>query len=674
MIIKITIQRCMTLLLLSILLSCTKITSDAKVNDVTSAGKSINYQVVFRESIAGSYVKNVLGNNTYTYTYGFTDRGRGPKIQEAITVNDEHYITRQRVTGVNYLKLPFEDYFEIKDGKATYANTLGMGKTPVESDEFYFRFNGSPAVYEILGNLFLSNQGKSVKVFGGGEFSLVDKKLVTLESGQALTLLTIRGVDMNPVYLWMQGSSMVARIAGNRHIIREDFANSRLAIKALQDKEEEQYLFSLAKNLSNKIEKIKIENVSVFLPNGSLSPHQDVFIVNDKITAIKETDKSDNNDMEVIDGTGKTLLPGLFDMHTHNTKARGLLHIAAGVTSVRDLANNKQLKNLGRQFDENQIIGPRIVVYAGIIDGPGVLANKRNSVSTLEQALAEIDDYHALGYEQIKLYSAIKTDWVAPLINRAKEYGMRVSGHIPAFMSTQKAVELGYNEIQHINMVFLNFLSKSIDTRTPLRHTMPALHGYQLDLNDKQYTDFVKLLIEKNVVIDPTVALFENMLTSEKGLPSPTYEDIVYRLPIVNQRTYFTGGFPTTEVTAPLYRKSFQKMLDVIHDLHQKGVSLVAGTDGLPGFLLHRELELYGKSGISNKDILKMATIDAAEISQQADHLGSIEVGKDADVILIDGNPLKNLSDIRKVELTFKGGYLYEAKALYNAVGIKHFK
>ncbi|MDO6565915.1 amidohydrolase family protein [Alteromonas sp. 1_MG-2023] len=671
---KIVTQLGAVLLLFTALLGCSKTNTQTDIGEENNNTKIVTYQVVFRESIAGSYIKTAVADNTYSYTYHYTDRGRGPKIQEVITYDNDYYITRQRVNGVNYLKLPFEDYFEIKDGKATYFNTLGTGTTDYTDPQFYFRFDGSPAVYEVLGNLFLKNNGKPVQVFDGGEFSLIEKKPVTLENGERLTLLVIKGIDMTPLYLWMQGDSMIARIAGNRHIIREDFVASRLEIKALQDSEEEHYLSSLAKNLSNKIDEIKIENVSVFLPSGKLASHQDVFIVGDKISQITDTQRSSLDDITIIDGTGKTLLPGLFDMHTHNSKARGLLHIAGGVTSVRDLANNKQLKSLGRQFDENQIIGPRIVIYAGIIDGPGPLANKRNSVSTLEQALAEIDDYHALGYDQIKLYSAIKTDWVEPLINRAKGYGMRVSGHIPAFMSTQKAIELGYNEVQHINMVFLNFLSTSIDTRTPLRHTMPARHGYKLDLNDKKYIDFVDLLIEKDVLIDPTVALFENILTSKKGLPSPTYEKIVHRLPIVSQRAYFTGGFPTTAETAPLYEKSFQKMLDVVYDLHKKGVALGAGTDGLPGFLLHRELELYGVAGISNEDVLKMATIRAAEITKQADKLGSIEVGKNADVILIDGDPLENLSDIRNVELTFKGGYYYDVKALYAALGIKHFK
>ena len=115
-------------------------------------------------------------------------------------------------------------------------------------------------------------------------------------------------------------------------------------------------------------------------------------------------------------------------------------------------------------------------------------------------------------------------------------------------------------------------------------------------------------------------------------------------------------------------------MLDVVFDLFQRGVAIVPGTDGLPGFLYHRELELYERSGIPAAEVLKLATIKSAEITGVSKTFGSIEVGKQADLILIDGNPLDDISNIRKVEWTMKGGNLFYAKELYASMGIKHFK
>ena len=115
-------------------------------------------------------------------------------------------------------------------------------------------------------------------------------------------------------------------------------------------------------------------------------------------------------------------------------------------------------------------------------------------------------------------------------------------------------------------------------------------------------------------------------------------------------------------------------MLDVIYDIYKSGIDIVPGTDGMPGFLYHRELELYVEAGIPASEVLRLATIKSAQIVGRDDHFGSIEVGKMADLILVDGNPVNDISDIRRVEWTIKGSHLYYAKELYNSMGIQHFK
>ncbi|HNP06719.1 MAG TPA: amidohydrolase family protein [Cyclobacteriaceae bacterium] len=203
---------------------------------------------------------------------------------------------------------------------------------------------------------------------------------------------------------------------------------------------------------------------------------------------------------------------------------------------------------------------------------------------------------------------------------------------------------------------------------------MPAQHGADLDLSAKAYLDFVKLLLTKDIVVDPTIAIFENMFLAQQGAPSPTYEMIIDRFPIIEQRSFYSGGITKEAAQAARHQASYDKMMAVVYDLFKKGVTIVPGTDGLPGFLYHRELELYAKAGIPAAEVLKIATIKSAEITGVSKTVGSIKVGKQADLILVDGNPLKAMSDIRKVEWTMKGGNLYYAQELYNAVGVKHFK
>ena len=527
----------------------------------------------------------------------------------------------------------------------------------------------------MLAKRLLSSEKGKVRLFPEGEVELVQNLDMSLGDGIASNLLMIKGLDMNPSYLWMGDDQMMASISGNLHVVREDLKSVRLEMKAIQDSVEDDYLIKLSKELTNAVKSAVIQNVNVFAADGKLLQNRDVVVEGKTIAAINKAGATPAPEGALlIDGSGKTLMPGMFDMHTHNSKFRGSLHIAGGVTASRDLANNKQVMALGDQFNSNEIIGPRIVTYCGIIDGPGPFANQRNAINNLEEGLAEIQVYKDLGYQQIKLYSSIKPEWVEEMVKKAHDVGMRVSGHIPAYMTASQAINQGYNEIQHMNMLFLNFMSDTIDTRTPLRFTMVANHGADLDLTSPEYLEFIQLLKTNDILVDPTVSIFENMFVSTKGVPSPTYEMIMKRLPIINQRGFYNGGLPKPEGTGDKFERAHNKMLDVVYDLYKRGVDIVPGTDGLPGFLYHRELELYAKAGIPAAEVLRLATIKSAEITGVSSTLGSIEVGKDADLFLVDGDPTKNISDIRRIEWTMKGGNLFYAEELYASMGIQHFK
>ena len=633
------------------------------------------YDVIFRESKAGVYKKWQQGSGSYSYYYTYTDRGRGPVLSEQITLDNNGFIKSQSISGVNYLKDSVYEHFEVNDNQAQWTNSTGKDQVEFSSDALYFRYDGTPASYEILAQGLMNVENKSVELYPKGSVTLMQKNPIILGDSITIQLLMIKGLDMNPVYLWLTEQALIGKITGNLHIIRTDFQDYRKEMKVIQDSLENEYLFQLATDLSQEIDDLIIKNVNIFTVEATLKRNQDVWVHKDKIRAIVPSTQSSEygDDARIIDGTGKTLMPGMFDMHTHNTKFRGALHLAGGITSVRDLANNKQVKALSHQFNSNQIIGPRIVTFCGIIDGPGPFANQRNVVENLNEGLAEIQAYKDLGYQQIKLYSSIKPEWVKPMADKAHQLDMRVSGHIPAYMTASQAIDAGYNEIQHMNMLFLNFMSDTIDTRTPLRFTMVANHGAKLDLSSSAYLTFVKQLKAHQILIDPTLSIFENMFVATKGKPSPTYEMIVDRLPLMNQRSYYKGGLPKPVDEINRYDLAHERMLDVVYDLYKKGVAIVLGTDGLPGFLYHRELELFVKAGIPIHEVLKMATINAAEITGVADAYGSIEVGKQADLILISGNPLERISDIRNVLWTTQGGYMYESEALYASMGIKNF-
>jgi cytosine/adenosine deaminase-related metal-dependent hydrolase len=363
-------------------------------------------------------------------------------------------------------------------------------------------------------------------------------------------------------------------------------------------------------------------------------------------------------------------MPGLWDMHVHTSAQGGLLNIASGVTSVRDMANDvEMLAKLRPQYDSGEAIGPRIFP-CGFIDGRGPYQGPTKVFADTEaEARAAVERYASLGYRQIKVYSSLKPELFPPIVALAHSKGMRVSGHVPNHMTAEQFVREGADEIQHMNFIFLNFMSVD-DTRTPARFTAVGEHAAALDQNSQQVTAFIQLLKGRKIVIDPTLGVFEGMFTDRPGQVSDSWKPILSRLPVQIQRGATQGGLPAPGDKDQLYRSAFEAMLRMTKRLYDAGVPLVAGTDGLEGLMLHRELEIWVKAGIPAPQVLRLATFGAALVVKMDGELGSIEVGKKADLLLVDGNPAVNISDVRRGRLVIKDGVMYDSAALYRELGI----
>src|SRR5947199_178884 len=188
----------------------------------------------------------------------------------------------------------------------------------------------------------------------------------------------------------------------------------------------------------------------------------------------------------------------------------GLLNLAAGVTTVRDMANDvDKLRDLKRRWESGEAVGPRVLM-AGFMDGPGPFAGPTKVlVSTEKEALDWVDRYAAMGYVQIKLYSSLDPKLVPAIVKRAHEKGLRVSGHIPNGMTAEEAVRAGFDEIQHVNFLVLNFLDRGIDTRSTGRFTEVGQHAAEPDLNSDQAKSFIALLKDRGTDSDPPLATFE---------------------------------------------------------------------------------------------------------------------------------------------------------------------
>ena len=647
-------------------------------NDSTESAtyQTREYGVYMRGKLAGKQTSALKKDGTYHYTFNYNDRGRGPELEQTLSLTDDGFINSLNITGVNYLKDTITEVFDFADGKAIWKSTSEAGEIETDEKAFFSSINGTLGDIEHLVRKLLNEKDQTIDLLPSGTVQLSAIEDHTI-GGQDLRLIETTGFGFNPEYVWIDEDDRVfASVSSWVTIIDEEHFGLSEEMLNIQTKKRNAYYKKIAEEKTIIPEgQIVIKNVGLFnAKTAKIEQNKTVVINGNIIESISDSQNEEFNNATVIDGQNKTLLPGLFDNHVHIGRDGGLQHLAAGVTSVRDMANSRELITIRKEFNNNLVIGPRVVTMAGFIDQKGPYAGPGLTITNVEEGLKAIEDYANDGYDQIKLYSSIDPSWVKPLAQKAHDLGLKLSGHIPAYMLAENAIRDGYDEIQHVNMVVLNFLSDTIDSRTPKRFSEVAAHAHKLDLKGSEFQSFVSLLKEKGIILDATVSIFEGMFTTKAGTADPQFAAIIDRLPIQVQRGFYSGGLPIPEGEAANYKASFDKLLAIIKELHDQGVTVIPGTDAMPGFGLHKELENYAKAGIPANEVLQLATIVSAEVTKTADRLGSIEVGKLADIILIDGNPVENIEDIRRVELTIKDGKLYYAKSLYEAIGVKHFK
>ena len=634
------------------------------------------YSFLLSGNAAGKCVQTVAADGTVEIQFSFNDRGRGPEIHGRYRFDNRGFPTLVEITGKDYFKAPVDERLTVTDGEARWKSTTEQGSAAASG--FYISAGGPPVEEGWLVSAILKSPNGAVKLLPGGE-ARVEKGLQTkvARGGRtvALTQYVVTGLGFVPDSVWMDSDNrFFASVSSWSAVIREGWEPAADELVKLQDQVEDKRYRDMAQRLSRRPKSLAIRHVRLFDSlTATAKEGQTVVIAGDRIQTVgPDADVTPPAGAEIIDGSGQTLLPGLWDMHVHTGPTTGLLNIASGVTSVRDMANDIDMRGrLRKQYDSGEAIGPRIF-SCGFIDGRGPFQGPTKIFAdTLEEARTAIDQYAALGYRQIKVYSSLKTELVAPIAAMAHAHGMRLSGHVPNGMTAEQFIRGGADELQHINFVFLNLMAeKAGDTRTPARFTVVAENAAGLDQQSPEVAAFIRLMRERHTVVDPTLGVFESMFTDRPGRVSDGWQPVVSRLPVQIQRGARAGGLPAAGAKDALYKDSFAAVLKMTKRLYDAGVPLVAGTDSVEGLMLHRELELWVQAGIPAANVLQAATIGAARVAKQDGELGSIEPGKKADLLLVAGNPIANIGDIRKGRVVIKDGVQYDCAALYAALGI----
>lgn len=627
---------------------------------------------------SSGFVKQLKNpDGSYTDWSQIYDRGRGDSTVTNYKYDNNGTFVFIDGKGVDYFKKPVFEKYWVENGVAHWENNSEKSEKKIDGITDYVPLKIFPG--SSFGSYF-KTPSHTIKLLPTGSSKLTVLQEYTLKDGKKIRLASIIGTSLTPSYTWIdENNQWFANPDDWMAYFRKGYESYNDELLKIQDEYKNKYFKEIAKTNTEKIKNgLVITNANLFdTKTGKVNPNATILIENGKIKQVSNQKIKTPPGYKVIDAKGRFVMPGLWDMHVHYTDdSQGLLHLSCGVTNVRDMGNAMSLVDKKKEIDNGIVLGPRIQVMCGLIDGAGQYAAPIGvKINSVEEGKTAIKNYADLGYTQIKLYSSIKPEWVKPLADDAKKYNMRVSGHIPSKMIAEEAVNSGYNEIQHITMLFLNFYGKDLDTRSMTRFTTVGEKAASFDFNSPEFKSFLSLLKQKNITVDPTVTVFENMFTGKEGETNATFTSVESRLPLSLQRELKSGS--ALEITNDLqetYKKSFSNLLKMIKVLYDNKISIVAGTDDFAGFTLQRELESYVTAGIPNAEVLKIATIGAATIAQKSNDYGSIEEGKAADIIIVDGDPTKNIRDIRKVEIIVKDNDIYNAKDLLSTVSIGYFK
>ena len=443
-----------------------------------------------------------------------------------------------------------------------------------------------------------------------------------------------------------------------------------------------------------KLEKnvLAISDVTVIDATGApAKPNMTVVITGDRITTIAKTGEvAIPKNARVFDGTGKFLIPGLWDMHVH-TVFKSLpetyfpMFIANGVTGVRDMAVGDLgfLKQLRKDINEGRLLGPRIIA-GQMVDGPmpvwpGLPISISNEADA-RQAAATVKDR---GVDFIKVYSLIPREAYFALADEAKKLGITFAGHVPISVSAFEASDAGQKSIEHMEGI----LRACSAIEPELRKTLEAALKDAKD-TDQMTASLVRALNETDSKAletysqEKAAALFARFAANGTW-QAPTL--VVHRAGAFMDDSNFTNDprlkyvrrdirdswknqddfrlRNRTAESSARQRMLFQKKLELILAMHRAGVKMLAATDALvwyvfPGFSLHDELELFVKAGLNPMEALQTATRNPAIYLGLIDMVGTVEMGKKADLVLLEANPLENISNTKRISAVIVGGRL----------------
>jgi imidazolonepropionase-like amidohydrolase len=647
-----------------------------------AARDTLSYVVLNHGRPAGSMDIVAAGDSTVV-RFQYVDRNRGPRVATTYRLNSSGAISsmQARGLGTDFFQKEVGEHFWT-DGKTSHwksdSDSGGMQRNDVA---FYRAVTPTPYDNALLARYLLRQPQHAARIAPGGNASatvLIDTTVTAGDLKQHIRFVSISGLETSPTGVWLDDHDQLFSSASEWFTtVRRGWESVLPALRATEYSRTASRSAALAKRLAPTASPaIVIRNGDMFDSEaGILRPQTTVVVKGDRVIAVGPAASiKAPAGATVIDATGKTVIPGMWDMHTHldfNSEEDGVLQLASGITTVRDMASNiDDAVSRRERAAAGTVLAPREIL-AGFMDGPGAWAGPTNVlVSTPEQARQWIARYDSLGYKQIKVYNLIHPDLIPLIAAETHRRGMRLSGHVVRGLSVPDAVTLGYDEIQHAAFLFSTFYPDSL--------FVPKMRSYgqvaaavapRFNVDGPEMTTLIAFLRDHHTVIDGT---FNAWLSRGALLADGT--DMVFGpslgwLPPVMKRELTSA--PTTDTV----QRAKEKLRDdaymrLLKRLFDGGVTLVPGTDNVGGISYQGELEIYERAGIPASRVLQIATIVPARVMKEDRDYGSIAPGKVADLVIVDGKPTEKISDLRRIDRVMRAGRLYKSSDLYSAIGV----
>ena len=439
---------------------------------------------------------------------------------------------------------------------------------------------------------------------------------------------------------------------------------------------------------------IVIENITLIDAKNGTRTNQTVSIENGVIQSIGSA-KLDMEDSQIIDGEGKYLIPGLWDAHVHLTfipeidhETHFKLYLKNGVTSIRDTgAILSKLQPSLNFIEENPNTTPRLFYAGPLIDGadrvykgmePG-FPNLSIGIDETSNIPEVVDGLVKEGVTFLKSYEMLTRETYLELLKVAGQNGLRVTGHVPLSIDLEEAIEAGLGGMQHVRNMDLacakdadNLLDDrqvSLENEASIAgsalrtHIHSSQRYYAIDnTDDERCLRIIMKLSEYGVFQTPTLTI--NTFDSRRFYADPKWRETYQELPEAAENNWMQGSLKLANIEVTENAKKFDAWsLSLVNKMHQEGVKIIAGTDTpigylTPGYSLHKELELLSEAGLSNMDVLRSATITPAEFFGMENQMGTIEVGKLADLVILDKNPLMSISNTQSIHRVIVKGQI----------------